>query len=645
MSITRRLLPLTLFVLVAVPALGQDKAPPSEAELAKFKAEADKFAKQRDEQIAQLKTLQEQKQTAQRTLSDQKKAQKAAEGTVAKAEETLKPLNEAVAKAEAEKKTADEALAAAQKAAEDAKGTDQEKAKADEAAKAAEAAKAKAKAVEDAKAAVAKAQADIDAAKKTVESSPAAIKATEASIAKLDEQIVAAEKARDELDASYVSNLRTYQHGMIAHGKLVSFAEKVAPIIAQRCLACHNARTAKGRYNMENFAAILKGGESGEAVDPGDGDLSTLYIMVEDGTMPKDADPLTKEELATIKKWIDTGAVLDAGVSPSAELITIMPKLPQPQPPEKYRVTVPVTALAFSPDGALLASSGYHEVLIWNPENGQLVRRISNLAERIYDIDYSPDGQKIAVAAGTPAQIGEVKLFQAADGKLLADLIRTGDSVFAVAFSPDGTKLACACADRSIRVYDVATLKEILTIEDHADWVIDVAWSPDGTKLASASRDKTSKVFDVATGDSLVTFNGHGNTVSGVAFKADGKQVVTAGADNQIRVWNVSDAKEVRKIGGFGDEVFRINVTPEGDVFSVSADKNARRHKIDNGKALKTYSGHSDWVYSLARDPATKRIATGSYDGVIKIWNEDDAKVLVEWTAAPGHETAQAKAE
>ena len=89
-----------------------------------------------------------------------------------------------------------------------------------------------------------------------------------------------------------------------------------------------------------------------------------------------------------------------------------------------------------------------------------------------------------------------------ADGSLQGDLVRTGDSVFAVAYSPDGKKIAAAGADRAIRVYDLATGKQLLAIEDHADWVMDVAWTPDGKKLASASRDKTSKVFDATTGDS-----------------------------------------------------------------------------------------------------------------------------------------------
>src|SRR5579864_4353205 len=97
--------------------------------------------------------------------------------------------------------------------------------------------------------------------------------------------------------------------------------------------------------------------------------------------MPQDADPLTKAEIASIRKWIDTGATLDAGLNPIEPLIAIMPSMMQPAAPVAYRVPIPITALAFSPDGSQLATSGYHEVLIWSPKDGKPVRRITNVAE------------------------------------------------------------------------------------------------------------------------------------------------------------------------------------------------------------------------------------------------------------------------
>jgi hypothetical protein len=583
------------------------------------------------------------------TLSKLKADVAKAQATLKAATAKLKTQQDAATKAAAAKTAQDAANAAAAKLAKDADAAAKAAlAKSQAAAAAAKAAQVKAvaaaKALTDSQAAVKTTQTDMATAKKTVDGAPAATKQAEAQIAAFQVEVKKAEDQLAVATAAAIGKQKGLEHVLTEAGKFVSFSDTIAPIFAKRCLACHNARTAKGRLNLETYAALMKGGENGAVVDPGEGDLSSLFAMVEDGSMPEDADPLTKEQMASIKKWIDTGAQLNAGAGPNAQLITIMPKLPQPLPPEAYRVPIPVTALQFSPDGTQLASSGYHEIVLWNPADGQIIRRITNVAERVYDIEYSADGKTIAIAAGTPAQMGEVKLFNAADGALLADLVTSGDSVFSVAFSPDGKRLACAGADRSIRIIDIASRKEEMIIEDHADWVIAIAWSPDGAKLASASRDKTSKVFDAKTGDSLVTFNGHGQPVFGVGFSPDGKQVVTCGRDKQIRTWNIGDAKQVRAIGGFGDEVFRITVTKEGQVYSASADKTARSHNVADGKALKTFTGHSDWVYSVAPHTASKRVATGSYDGEIRIWNLDDAKTTANFVAAPGYKAPEASA-
>jgi Planctomycete cytochrome C/WD domain, G-beta repeat len=589
--------------------------------------------------VDQLNQVKSKQSAAQRTVSG-------SAATLKKQQAAVTAANAANTKAAAALTAAEKALAAAQKAAADAKAK----------------ATAAAKALASAQTVVKKTQTAVATANATIKASAADVKKTESAITAFQPKVMATRQAVARLSAEVLSKQKAIDDILIGQGKLVSFSERIAPIIARRCLACHNARTAKGRLNMESFASLLKGGESGAVITKGKSDDSTLYVMVSDGSMPKDADPLTKDEIALIKKWIDTGAQLNAGVSASAQLASIIPKLPQPTPPKSYRVPIPVTAVAFSPDGKVLASSGYHEVLLWNPQDGKILRRIPNVAERVYGLDFSPDGKTLAVAAGTPGQQGEAKLFNMADGRLLADYFTTNDSVFAVAFSPDGKRLATAGADRGIRVFDVATKKQLVLIEDHADWVMGIAWSPDGTKLASASRDKTSKVFDVTErkfdptavalgttspnvlkGESLATFNSHGQPVFDVAFSPDGKSVVTSGADKQIRIWNPANAKQVRAIGGFGDQVFRIAVTKDGQVASSSADKTARLHKIANGQLVRAFGGHADWVYSVAVNPATKRLASGTYDGEIRIFNTADGKLVKRFIAAPGHKGAVAK--
>ena len=90
------------------------------------------------------------------------------------------------------------------------------------------------------------------------------------------------------------------------------------------------------------------------------------------------------------------------------------------------------------------------------------------------------------------------------------------------------------------------------------------------------------------------------------------------------------------EIGGFEDDIFKL-VVFEKSIFSCSADKTIRQHTMDKKELVRTFSGHNDWVYSLAIDGKSKRLASGSYDGEVRVWNLDDGRALTAFIAAPGY--------
>ena len=419
----------------------------------------------------------------------------------------------------------------------------------------------------------------------------------------------------------------------VADGPPVSFAADVAPILVDECLVCHNTRTPRGRFSVETYQALMKGSESGSAISTDDPDFSSLVLLVESGDMPKEGNPLSPDQISLLKRWIAEGARLDDGKPADRPLSTIMPRPTQPLPPDTYTAPVPVTAIAFHPDGSQLAVSGYHEVLVFEAGNGKLLRRIQRLPERIEAIAYSPDGRLMAVAAGTPARLGEVKLFRSESGEPVADLAFAADSFLDVAFSPDGKTLAAAGSDRTVRLWSVADQMELATIEDHADWVTAVAFSPDGNRLATASRDQTVKVFDLATRESIATFMGHEQPVLDVLFTPDGERIVSCGRDEQVRIWTIADAKQ-QKRQDLNAEAFALSLVGSEAFLCGSAARSARMFDFD-GSPGKTFKDRPDWMQAVAATVDGSKIALGCYDGTVEILDPKNGETLQTLSAMP----------
>jgi hypothetical protein len=427
-------------------------------------------------------------------------------------------------------------------------------------------------------------------------------------------------------------------------GHKISFTNEVAPILVQKCIGCHNPDKAKGGLQLHAFDRLRQGGESKRpAIVPREPGKSELYRRITttdaDDRMPQKDDPLPAAEIATIERWIAEGARFD-GPDPKAALMTLVPEEDNPSPPRFYPRPVPIQAAAFSADGNELATSGYHEVLVWNPTDARLICRIPGLPQRIQNLSYSPDGAWLALGGGAPGRSGEVVLVDARQHTVSRHLGRTSDTVLAVCFSPDGRRLATGGADNSIRIYAVPGGQELLVIQQHADWVMALAFNPTGALLASASRDRTARIYDAKTGELEATYTEHLAPVSAVAFCEDGKLVYSAGRDKRIHVWSPADGKKSAEIGGFDGEVDRL-IAQGGRVFSCSDTDGVREYQSSDRKLLRSLTDGRELVYALAYHAPTKRLAAGTDDGRVSVWNAENGELLAAFKAFPAAPTTE----
>ncbi|VBB80706.1 Putative HET containing-domain vegetative incompatibility protein [Podospora comata] len=113
-------------------------------------------------------------------------------------------------------------------------------------------------------------------------------------------------------------------------------------------------------------------------------------------------------------------------------------------------------------------------------------------------------------------------------------------SVVSVAFSPDGSRIVSASNDRTIRIWEAESGKEVRKLEGHGNWVVSVAFSPDGSRIVSASDDRTIRIWEAKSGKEVRKLEGHRGSVVSVAFSPDGSRIVSASKDWTIRIWEAA---------------------------------------------------------------------------------------------------------
>jgi hypothetical protein len=277
-----------------------------------------------------------------------------------------------------------------------------------------------------------------------------------------------------------------------------------------------------------------------------------------------------------------------------------------------------VYGLAFSPDGARLASAGHDStVRLWTVAGGGPARLLEGHRGRVRGVAFSPDGTLLASGGADWL----VRVWEAATEGAPRLLRRHSDVVRGVAFSPDGTLLASGGDENMLVLWDVASGWKPRNLKGHGSGVRGVAFSPDGTVLASVSGDRTLRLWDKATGWKPRVLRGHNGWVRGVAFSPVGSVVATCGNDRTVRLWDVTTGRPVRVLTGHTGEVHGVAFSPDGALLaSCGADGVVRIWDAATGPLLRVLEGHPGAVYDVAFSPAGGLLASAGEDRIIRLW-------------------------
>jgi WD40 repeat protein len=293
------------------------------------------------------------------------------------------------------------------------------------------------------------------------------------------------------------------------------------------------------------------------------------------------------------------------------------------------RHTATVRDLAFAPNGKrLVTGSDDCRVIVWDTATGAHIASLAAHKQPLTSLAISRDGSLIATGGNNESN---VNLWDADSGILLHSLdIGPAESL---AFAPDNVRLAAAGFDGIVRVcqpdeHDSWSIA--YTIQAHAHLIRDITWSFDGMRLASASADGTVKLWDTHSWREVSAIASFKEQVHSISFSADGTRLVIAARYEPLKICDLSEKQIVAQLFGHAALVTSVEYSPDGwRLISASEDGTVRLWDGFQSSNNDLIEGHRGHVRAVAFSPVGDMFASGGIDdALIILWNSATGKPI-----------------
>ncbi len=388
--------------------------------------------------------------------------------------------------------------------------------------------------------------------------------------------------------------------------------------------ARRNAEIARDETRRNSYASEMNVAGSAAETTTGAGRVRQLV------------DPWLDEQLAPDPRGWEWYFLL--GVAHQAERVIQPYTLDERQGKSIEKPSV-VQHIAFSPDGNQVFIAGATGIDIYDLKNQQRVATLPKPEPFTLGLAIDPTGQYWAVSGEKSGTI--IRKMQTQKTARVID-----QSFGSLQFSPNGDRLAIHTPRHYIQIEPTQAEMnaKAVTITEQVDGQVPhFAFSPDGAQIASAGWNGSrhvANIWNASTGELLQTFDGHPAQIGSIAFSTDGKWLASGSFDRMVKVWNLSTKNGLPAYGGHEGQISAIAFGPDSQIASTGWDLTLHVRNVDpyaqaqQIPMTRIFRGHTSRVNDVEWSPKTRRIATCSDDGSVRIWNPD-ARPPIQFVEMP----------
>jgi WD40 repeat protein len=283
-----------------------------------------------------------------------------------------------------------------------------------------------------------------------------------------------------------------------------------------------------------------------------------------------------------------------------------------------------IQALAFSPDGRWIAIGGGRNdprIEIWDLQAERRIRHWKTYQNRVLALAFTPDGNTL-VSSGDG---GAIELWDVAEGRLLHRFLEHKSNVLSLAISPDGRNLVSGGLD-GIRLWNLRD-RQLIKVLLNLQPIYSVAFRGDGQLIAAGTHEGNIIFWPLIpnegaaiVGNALPTPFRHNGGITTLDFTPDGNRLISGSFDATLKCWDLVRGELVYRLMDHAGWIKSLKINPNGQLFASTSRDGIRFWAINTGEAVGFISAEFDWAQAIAWYPDGLTLATGGLDPLVNLW-------------------------